>query len=56
MFTEVRGETVWKFEMGAESGLRKQLRGIQGSPIGRLLAPKKCARETFRYFPNSFGS
>jgi hypothetical protein len=49
-------ETVWKFEMGGESGLRKWLRRVQGSPIGRFLAPKKCAREAFRYFPNSFST
>jgi hypothetical protein len=40
--------------MGAESGLRKRLRGVQRSPIGRLVAPMKCAREALRYFPNSF--
>jgi hypothetical protein len=47
-------ETVWKFEMGPESGLRKRPEGIEGVPIGRLLPPKKRARDAFSYFPNSF--
>src|SRR5215216_4943093 len=36
-------------------GLRKRPRGVKGVPIGCLLAPKKSARDTFCYFPNSFG-
>src|SRR5918999_5599291 len=47
-------ETAWKLGMGAESGLRKRLRGVQRSAIGPLVAPKKCAREAFRYFPRGF--
>jgi hypothetical protein len=47
-------ETVWKFGMGPESGLRKWPRGVEGVPIGRLLAPKKGGRDAFSYFPNSF--
>jgi hypothetical protein len=54
LFTELPGETVWIFGMYPESGLRKRPRGVQGVPIGRLLAPKKCARDAFSYFPSSF--
>src|SRR4051794_11859693 len=42
--------------MGPESGLRKWPRGVEGVPIGRLLAPKKGGRDAFSYFPNSFKS
>src|ERR687898_547557 len=54
-FTQVRGETVWKFGMGPERGLRKRPGWVEGVPIGRLLPPKKCSPDTFGYFPNSFG-
>src|SRR5918994_7247307 len=54
-FTQVRGETVWKFGMGPERGLRKRPGWVEGVPIGRLLPPKKCSPDAFGYFPNSFG-
>jgi hypothetical protein len=41
---------------GADSGLRKQSRGVEGVPIGRLLRPKKCARDAFSSFPNGFST
>ena len=40
IFTPVRGETVWKFGMGPERGLRKRPGWVEGVPIGRLLPPK----------------
>ena len=49
-------ETVWKVVMGSEPGVRKRRKEVDGVPIGCLLPPKKCARETFSYFPNSFSS
>src|SRR5215218_10917867 len=36
-------------------GATKRPRGVKEVPIGCLLAPKKSARDTFCYFPNSFG-
>jgi hypothetical protein len=56
IFYELRPETVWKFGIGPESGLREQPRGVEGVPIGRLLPPKKCGRDAFSYFPNSFST
>ena len=50
-----RGETVWKFGIDPKSGLRKRPKGVEGVYIGRLLAPKKRSRDSFSYFPNSFG-
>jgi hypothetical protein len=37
---------------GGDSGLRKQSRGGEGIPIGRLLRPKKWARDDFSSSPN----
>jgi hypothetical protein len=56
LFTGVRGETVWKFGMGPESGLQERSEGIEGVPIGRLLPPKERGRDAFSYFPNSFST
>src|SRR5918995_2644873 len=55
LFTQERGETVWKFGMGPERGLRERPGWVEGVPISRLLLPKKCSRDAFSYFPNSFG-
>jgi hypothetical protein len=49
-------ETVWKFGMGPKSGLRKCPKGVEGVYIGRLLPPRKCRRNAFSYFPNSFST
>ena len=40
LFTQVRGETVWKIGSGSESGLRGPSRGGKGASIGRFLLPK----------------
>src|SRR5215217_6699925 len=40
---------------GSRIGATKRPRGVKEVPIGCLLAPKKSARDTFCYFPNSFG-
>src|SRR5215216_4549721 len=39
---------------GSRIGATKRPRGVKEVPIGCLLAPKKSARDTFCYFPNSF--
>jgi hypothetical protein len=36
----VRGETVWKIGMGAESGFRRRLRGDEEAQIGRFVKSK----------------
>src|SRR5215217_4813090 len=54
LFTQVRGETVWKIGMGPESGLRKRPRGVEGVPIGHFLDGNKHGQDAFGYFPNSF--
>jgi hypothetical protein len=47
-------ETVWKIEISHEMGSRRRSKGAKAAAIGRFLAPKKRARETLGYFPNSF--
>src|SRR5215217_2116761 len=41
---------------GSRIGATKRPRGVKEVPIGCLLAPKKSARDTFCYFPNSFST
>ena len=55
LFTQVRGETVWKIGIGAESGFRRRPRGGKEAQLGRFLESKKHGREVLGYFPNSFG-
>jgi hypothetical protein len=38
----VYGETVWKFGIAPESGLRERPRGVQGVPIRALLAAREA--------------
>jgi|SRR5215208_4984184 len=47
-------QTVWKFGVDPELGLRKRPRGVEGVSIGRILPLKKGAPDAFSYFPNSF--
>jgi hypothetical protein len=54
LFTLLRGETVWKFGMDPERGLRERPGWVEGVPIGQRLLPRKCSRDAFGYFPNSF--
>src|SRR5215208_437158 len=42
LFTQVPGETVWKFGIGPESGLREQPRGVEGVPIRAPLAAREA--------------
>src|SRR5215203_3750481 len=55
LFTQVRGETVWKIGTGTRSGSRRPLGGAEVESIIRLLAARTHAREVSSYFPNSFG-
>jgi hypothetical protein len=49
-------ETVWKIAMGSEIGVPEAAKRAERAPIGRLLPPKKHAREAYSYFPNSFST
>ena len=55
LFTQVRGGTVWKSEMGPEVGPRMSLKVVEGVLIGPLLPPNMRGRVAVDYFPNSFG-
>jgi hypothetical protein len=41
LFTRVRGETVWKFGIGPESGSESGQEGSKESRFGRLLPPER---------------
>ncbi len=55
LFTELRGEAVWRIGPGPKPGLPGPPRGDEGGPIGRSLPPKTHRRGVFSYFPNGFG-
>jgi hypothetical protein len=42
LFTGVRGETVWKFGIGTETGLRERPRGAEGVPIRAPLGAREA--------------
>jgi hypothetical protein len=54
LFTQVRGETVWKFGTRSESGLSRAARRGEEESICLLLLPKTRVEEPSGHFPNSF--
>src|SRR5215218_10415475 len=55
LFTEVRGETVWKSGIGPEWGSESGQEEWKESPFGCILSPQRRAPDALGYFPNSFG-
>jgi hypothetical protein len=54
LFTEVRGETVWKSGIGPEWGSESGQEEWKESPFGCILSPQRRAPDALGYFPNSF--